>query len=497
MEKMMQHDMEFKPSIWINNKTFHGNGELFYSLNPFNDDVVWQGYSADEAQVQMAVDAAERAFGIWKNVSFSQRQALVNEFAKKIEQNKKEFARVISLETGKPLWEAVTEVSAMIGKISISIRAYQERTGVRSNTITGGKTMLRHRPLGVMAVFAPYNFPAHLPNGHIVPALLAGNTVVLKPSEFTPMTAEKMLQLWIEAGLPEGVINLVQGGKETGVALVKADKVSGVLFTGSEQTGHALHLALAGRPEKMLALEMGGNNPLVVSKNYGDLDSVIYIIIQSAFISAGQRCTCARRLYLPTGSKGDEILSRLLTVTKSLKIGDAFDDDEPFYGSLISSSAAEHMLSIQAELVKQGGKMLLEGQILHHATITPSIIDVTEVKSLPDEEYFGPLLQVIRYTSYSQAVELANATRFGLSAGLISTNYQEWQYFLDNVHAGIVNRNRPITGASSDAPFGGVGASGNLRPSAFYAADYCAYPVASIESDHPVLPSKLSPGIQL
>ncbi|EKO3951585.1 succinylglutamate-semialdehyde dehydrogenase [Vibrio fluvialis] len=482
---------------WIAGQWVAGQGEHFTSLSPYNNEIVWQGDSATPAQVEDAVKAARSAFVEWKKLPFSEREKVVLAFAEKVKANAEAIAEVIAKETGKPIWETRTEAAAMAGKIAISIRAYHDRTGETVREAAGNQIVLRHRPLGVMAVFGPYNFPGHLPNGHIVPALLAGNTVVFKPSEQTPWTGEVAMKLWEEAGLPKGVLNLVQGGKETGIALAQSKGIDGLLFTGSANTGHLLHRQFAGQPGKMLALEMGGNNPMVISDHYGDLDSTVYTIIQSAFISAGQRCTCARRLYVPHGDKGDALITRLVEATQKLRIDQPFAEPAPFMGPQISKAAADFILKAQANLQSLGGEILVEARGLEAAFVTPGIIDVTPVAELPDEEYFGPLLQVVRYETLAQAVELANDTQFGLSAGLVTTDDSEWEYFVDHIRAGIVNRNRQLTGASGDAPFGGPGASGNLRPSAFYAADYCAYPMASMEGSATELPATLSPGIEL
>ncbi|EKO3654962.1 succinylglutamate-semialdehyde dehydrogenase [Vibrio metschnikovii] len=482
---------------WIAGQWIAGQGETLSSISPYDDQVIWQGKSATTEQVEQAISAARQAFIAWKNRPFAEREQVVLAFAEQVKANSEKIAEVIAKETGKPLWETRTEAAAMAGKITISIRAYHERTGQQQREVAGNTIVLRHRPLGVMAVFGPYNFPAHLPNGHIVPALLAGNTVVFKPSEQTPWTGELAMQLWQAAGLPDGVLNLVQGAKETGIALAQSKNIDGLLFTGSANTGHLLHRQFAGQPDKMLALEMGGNNPMVISEHYGDIDAAVYTIIQSAFISAGQRCTCARRLYLPEGEKGDKLLDKLLKATEQLRIDQPFADPAPFMGPQISRAAAEFILTAQANLQALGGTSLLTAKAQQAAFVTPGIIDVTAINDLPDEEYFGPLLQVIRYQTLPQAVALANNTRFGLSAGLVSTDDQEWQYFIDHIRAGIVNRNRQLTGASGDAPFGGPGASGNLRPSAFYAADYCAYPMASMEGQTTELPATLSPGVVL
>lgn len=482
---------------WIAGQWVAGQGEHFTSLSPYNNEIVWQGDSATPAQVEDAVKAARAAFVAWKKLPFAEREKVVLAFAEKVKANAEAIAEVIAKETGKPIWETRTEAAAMAGKIAISIRAYHDRTGETVREAAGNQIVLRHRPLGVMAVFGPYNFPGHLPNGHIVPALLAGNTVVFKPSEQTPWTGEVAMKLWEEAGLPKGVLNLVQGGKETGIALAQSKGIDGLLFTGSANTGHLLHRQFAGQPGKMLALEMGGNNPMVISDHYGDLDSTVYTIIQSAFISAGQRCTCARRLYVPHGDKGDALITRLVEATQKLRIDQPFAEPAPFMGPQISKAAADFILKAQANLQSLGGEILVEARGLEAAFVTPGIIDVTPIAELPDEEYFGPLLQVVRYETLAQAVELANDTQFGLSAGLVTTDASEWEYFVDHIRAGIVNRNRQLTGASGDAPFGGPGASGNLRPSAFYAADYCAYPMASMEGSATELPATLSPGIEL
>ncbi|OBU30257.1 succinylglutamate-semialdehyde dehydrogenase [Photobacterium phosphoreum] len=484
-------------SLWINNHWVAGDGEPFQSLNPYDGDVVWQGNAATTAQVEAAVTAASRAFLDWRNTTLTERLAVIERFAQLVQQHQSQLAHIIATETGKPLWESTTEVAAMIGKVALSLNAYHERTGIRQRQQADTTMIVRHRPLGVMAVFGPYNFPAHLPNGHIIPALLAGNTIVFKPSEQTPNTAQRMCELWQQAGIADGVINLLQGGRTTGAALAMAAGVDGVLFTGSAQTGHLLHQQFAGQPQKMLALEMGGNNPLVVGQEYGAMDAAVYTIIQSAFLSAGQRCTCARRLYIATGEAGDLLLARLVAVASHLLVGDPLAIPAPFMGSLISNAAADQIMLHQQLLLEAGGVALLVATRGQGAIVTPAIIDVSAITDLADEEYFGPLLQVSRYDNFTQAVESANQTRYGLAAGLISTDSQQWQYFIDHIQAGIVNRNRPLTGASGDAPFGGPGASGNLRPSAYYAADYCAYPMASIEAEQLQLPFQLAPGVSL
>ena len=483
----------------IDNQWLTGNGPTFNSLNPANNDILWQGQGADSQQIDDAITAARAAFLAWSLTSYADRLAMVKAFQTQLKEHAEEIAIAIAQETGKPLWETRTEAAAMAGKIDLSAKAYEERTGVVSKPAPPGtQAWLRHRPHGVVAVFGPYNFPGHLPNGHIVPALLAGNTVVFKPSEQTPMVAELTVKCWLNAGLPAGVINLVQGARETGIALANHNGIDGLFFTGSSSTGMLLHKQYAGRPDKILALEMGGNNPLIVSQ-VADTRAAVHEIIQSAYISAGQRCTCARRLYIPKGAQGDHLVEMLVTTIGKIRVGFYDAEPAPFMGSVISSTAAQQLLTAQQALIKQGAKSLVTMRLLTANTglLSPGLVDVTNAKDLPDEEYFGPLLTLTRYDNFDQAITMANNTSFGLSAGLLSDSRKEYDYFLPRIRAGIVNWNKQITGASGAAPFGGVGASGNHRASAFYAADYCAYPVASIEADVLTMPQQLSPGLDL
>ncbi|AYV12432.1 succinylglutamate-semialdehyde dehydrogenase [Shewanella algae] len=483
---------------FIKGQWLAGEGQAMSSSNPANGETLWQGNAATPAQVEAAVAAAREAQFDWFMLGFDGRLQVIEAYRDQLEAHKAEIADTIAQETGKPLWETATEAGAMIGKIGLSVAAYHKRTGETENELPAGRAVLRHKPHGVVAVFGPYNFPGHLPNGHIVPALLAGNTVVFKPSELTPKVAELMLKLWEKAGLPAGVINLVQGEVETGKALASHPQLDGLFFTGSSRTGHLLHQQYAGHPGKILALEMGGNNPLIV-KGISDIKAAVHEIIQSAYISSGQRCTCARRLYIEKGEQGDALIAALVAAVKAIAVGPWNAEPQPFMGSMISEAAAKGMVAAQRNLQNLGGVSLVELTHIESGTglVSPGLIDVTEVIELPDEEYFGPLLQLVRYSSFDQAISLANDTRYGLSAGLLADSREDYDYFLARIRAGIVNWNKQITGASGVAPFGGVGASGNHRASAFYAADYCAYPVASMEADGLSLPQALSPGLSL
>jgi len=453
---------------------------MLISTDPCTGEVVWSGASGDPTA---AVAAARAAAPGWAATTAGERIAVTQRFAGVVRDRAEAFATLIARETGKPLWETRTEVASVAGKVDISVAAQAERAGERSGEAGGVRQRLRHKPHGVLAVLGPYNFPAHLPNGHIVPALLAGNVVVFKPSELTPAVADFMAACWAAAGLPSGVLTVVHGTGAEGKALAAAD-IDGLLFTGSPATGAALARQFADTPHKILALEMGGNNPLIVWDVSADqCDAAAALVVQSAFLSAGQRCTCARRLII--GPDAGPLLDRIVALTDRIIVGAPFDAPEPFMGPVIDNRAADALVAGFAGLVARGGRAIRPLVRLDPGRpfLHPGIVDVTAVADRPDAELFGPVLQVVRVPDFAAALTEANATAFGLSAGLIGGDAALYDRFWAGSRAGVVNWNRPTNGAASNAPFGGVGLSGNHRPSAYYAADYCAWPVASLEAD--------------
>lgn len=453
------------------------------SLQPATGEELWRGKIDN---VDVAVDRARKAWPAWAAKPLATRIELVRRFVNEVRKISSEMAELIGRETGKPLWEARTEVDAVMNKVEISITAFADRTGQkRLDSALQGTAAVRHKPHGVMVVLGPYNFPAHLPNGHIVPALIAGNVVIFKPSEKTPAVGQLLIECFTKAGISSDVVQFFVGGPDEGKALVAHRGIDGVLFTGSAQAGIAINKRLASNPGKIVALEMGGNNPIVVIDTPKIADAV-NLIVQSAFTSAGQRCTAARRLIV-IESMYDPIVTELKALTSRLIVGEPFADPAPFMGPVIDNDAAEQLVESFLYFLSNGGKAI------RHMTrpddnlpfLSPAIIDTTNMDDRPDVELFGPLLQVIKVKDFDQAIVEANRTRFGLAASLIGGNPQDYNRFWANIRTGIVNWNSPTNGASSSAPFGGIGLSGNHRPAAYYAADYCAYPVASTEMEQP------------
>ena len=468
---------------FIGGRWREGGGKAFASIDPATGEPVWEGRAADDADAQDAVEAARAAFDDWSRRPRQQRIDAMLRYKAALADRAEVYAEAISRETGKPLWETRQELGSMQGKVDISIRAYAERTGEREAATGFGRAVLRHKPHGVCAVLGPYNFPGHLPNGHIVPALLAGDTVVFKPSEETPLAGQYLVECLQAADLPDGVVNLVQGAQPTGAALLD-QRIDALLFTGSAGAGAFFRRKFADDPHIILALELGGNNPLVVW-DAGDAEAVASLVVQSTYVTTGQRCSCARRLIVRDGPEGDAVLEAVAALSDRLVIGAWNSEPEPYMGPLVSAGAAERALQ-QAALHARAARVIRPFERIAGPTeawVRPGLYDVTGVEGLPDEEIFGPLIQAYRVASFDDAIATANDTRFGLSAGLISDDAMLWSEFYDRSRAGVVNWNRPTTGAAGDMPFGGLGASGNHRPSAYYAADYCAYPTASFEAD--------------
>ena len=482
---------------YIDGQWIKGQGTTFISTNPADNTRVYQAANATDTEISKACHAAHSALPQWAQLDAEERIKHAQNFGQLIEKRRQELTELIARETGKPLWEAATEVSAVIGKIKLSKEAYLERTSEKKIVSPEANSYLRYKPHGVVAVLGPFNFPAHLSNGHIVPAIIAGNTVVYKPSELVPGVAAFVMQCWHDSGLPAGVINCVQGGVKSATHLLKQD-IQGVYFTGSYNTGIQINKHFSSRPDVILALEMGGNNPLIID-DVKNNQAAIYQTILSSFITAGQRCTCARRIMIADNKAGDDFLDEFINATKQLRVGAYTNKPEPFMGPVISHRHALGHLHAQESIKHAGGQTLLAMKLLSENTglLSPGIIDMSQVNTLTDEEIFAPLVQIYRYQNFEHALLLANQTRYGLAAGLLSDSKEHYQQFYQTVRAGLINWNRPTTGAASNLPFGGVGQSGNHRPSAYFAADYCAYPIASLEQPTLTMPAEQLPGIAL
>ena len=463
--------------------------------SPVDNSVTWSGSWATSQQVSNAVRRVHTSFASWSHTTLESRIELVKKYASFLQANRLAIARTITLESGKPLWESELEVQSAIAKVDNAIDAICKRRWTVSEGAGSSHSAIRFKPLGMMVVLGPYNLPLHLPGAHMVPALLAGNTVLLKPSEKAPAVGDWILQAWQSADPPPGVVECIHGAVEQAKWAVGSSEAAGVLFTGSYSAGKQLHHQLAGRPECMLALEMGGNNPLVVDR-IQNRQAAIATIIQSAYITSGQRCTCARRLIIVNHAENARFLEDLSYSIARIHVGNPLAERQPFMGTLVSEQAATSILTAQDQLRAKGAAVLNEATASEScgAMLTPGLL-VLNHQEQSDEEFFGPLVTATFAEDLDEAIEIANRTKYGLAAGLVSDDPSAYHHFVNRVRAGIVNWNSPTTGASGRLPFGGTGSSGNHRPSGYFAADYCSYPVASVENHELSANGNLPPGL--
>ncbi|MEE2894914.1 MAG: aldehyde dehydrogenase family protein [Planctomycetota bacterium] len=444
------------------------------------DRVVWSA-GVDGAAVAAAVAAARRAGASWGALEVEDRIAALERWRAAATERVDRLAGLITLETGKIESEAKAEAGLIAGKVDITlgphssgrIAGYEVQAGARVGRCS-------FRPHGVMAVLGPFNFPAHLPNGHIVPALLAGNTIVFKPSDKTPAVGQALAEIAEEAGLPAGVFNLVQGGVGPASELVADDGVDGILFTGSWPVGRRILEANLDRPGRIVALELGGSNPAVVMPD-ADLRQAVVECARAAFATTGQRCTCTRRIVLHK-DVADRFIPAFCKVASTLLVGPGDSASPAFMGPLISTEAVDAVLAFQDELHARGGKVLVEASRLERPGhfITPGVVLVDRFERDRDRECFGPLVQLSIADDLDDCIAQANATRYGLAAAIFTSDDAIWDRFLAECRSGCINRNCGTAGASGQLPFGGLGHSGNHRPAGAFSVDYCAYPVASM-----------------
>lgn len=461
------------------------------SVSPINGDVVWQGEATDQQAIEVAMSRAAETLRAWRTTEPAARIDIVRRYAQHLESHRDEITDLICTEVGKLRWDAAAEVTAAIAKIELSIQAFSQR---RSEQLISGSSLqrrIRYHPLGVALVLGPFNFPLHLPGGQIIPALLAGNTVVFKPSDQATAVGQWMVEAWRVAGLPAHVVQIISGGVETAVAAIDSIHVGGVFLTGSRNAGRAIHRQLAGRPEVLLALELGGNNPIVIHTDV-DAETAAGIVSFSAFISTGQRCTCARRAIFVAGDLTDQQIDALLRITANLVVGMPGDDPSPQIGPLISADAAVGLRRTYDQLLQLGCEALIpfEPDSRSANLVRPAIVDATklgeqELVQLGDLEWFGPLLVIQQVPDFDAALTCAANTPYGLAASLLGGTDEMFNRFVADVGAGIVNWNGPTTGAAGALPFGGLGDSGNHRPAGFFAIDFCSDPVASLENAEP------------
>jgi succinylglutamic semialdehyde dehydrogenase len=478
-----------------------GDGE-FKDISPadLSDQIMTVKFKYNH--IDEACAAAKKAFPAWARLSLDERKTYLLRLKEVFDAHTEQMAQLISRDTGKPLWDSMTEAKNLGNKIDITLNNSLKLIANTHipNALPGVEGVVRHRARGVMAVLGPFNFPAHLPNGHIIPALISGNTIVFKPSEQTPAVGQFMAQLIEKAELPPGVFNLVQGDGESGRRLSAHEFVDGILFTGSYDVGLKIKQETMNHYWKILALEMGGKNATVVWDD-ADMDKAIYETLIGSYLSTGQRCSGTSRVIVHD-KIADEFTERFYQAAKKLSIGHW--SENAFMGSLINAGAVEKYIRFQEIANREGCESMMRGKALdlkHKGYyVTPSIHLVPKFDPnsvYQKSEIFGPNVAIYKSSDFDETLNIVNSTGYGLVMALFSKNRDLYEESLLKARVGLLNWNRTTNGASSRLPFGGMGKSGNDRPSADYAIQYCTVPVASLEDPTPFDKTKMLPGISL
>jgi succinylglutamic semialdehyde dehydrogenase len=472
---------------WIGGRWAAIPGDGLRTFDPSRPDrLVWSG-SPREDHLGAAVAAARAAQPAWAALPMERRIEHLRAFAAVVSRRQEELANLIGLEMGKILSEARLEAKLVADKIEITLeeRVRQRVEGFAVPAGPGRTGLCRFRPHGVMAVLGPFNFPAHLPNGHIVPALLLGNAVVFKPSEKAAAVGQFMARLWEEAGLPAGVLNLLHGDGRIAAALVAHPDLDGILFTGSWPVGRRILEANLDRPGRLIALEMGGSNPAIVMPS-AELGRAVVECVRASFATTGQRCTCTRRIVVHRDVAGS-FLPAFAKAAASVLVG-PFDSPAPvFMGPLVTEASRLAALEFQSQLRGRGARIVVPACPLDGPGffLTPGVAEVERFTVETDGEVFAPIVQVAVAEDLDDAIEQANATEFGLAASIFTRDPGEHEAFLARTRAGCLNLNCGTAGASSRLPFGGLGRSGNHRPAGAFSVDACAVPIASMEDAGP------------
>lgn len=444
--------------------------------------------------VEKVLTSAHSGFQVWKKYSYTQRADFIKKYHEALLKRKDEIAIAIALETGKPIWDAKGEVSGVLNKVSITLDESLKRIETKNFSEISPQTDGRwfYRPIGPCLIIGPFNFPCHLAGGQMLASLIAGNSIVFKPSEKTIYSAQLLIECFHEAQFPKGVINFINGGGEIATRLVKDKRIKGIFFTGSKEVGQKILSQTHQDLSKLVALELGGKNTSIIHQD-ANLDHALIELIQACFLTSGQRCTSTSVIAIHRNIY-HEFTDRFHQLAKRIIIDHPIEHkDVPFMGPLIDDRAQNNYLNFIGMAKREGAEEIMRGKTLtkNHKGyyVSPSInlFEKINHKSIfLQSEIFGPAVSIIPYDNIEHASEIANMNEFGLASSVFTHDPSIMEYCLNSIEAGLININRSTVGASSKLPFGGIKSSGNYRPAAVTMIDACAYPVASLhlKTDH-------------
>jgi succinylglutamic semialdehyde dehydrogenase len=458
--------------------------------NPGNLSDKGARFPVSLSAVDHAVSCAGQAFAAWRDTSILERAAALRRFRENLDAHRDRLADTITRESGKPRWESLAEINLMMAKVDVTLEA--GISDVADFGPGGNAGICRYRPLGVVVVLGPFNFPGHLPCGHILPALATGNTVVFKPSPLTPGVGQVLADLVDRSKFPRGVFNMVQGDSDVGRAMAIHSGVQGVFLTGRSETGTSIQHDTVGQTRKLLALETGAKNAAIVLDD-ASLDRTAYEIAFSAFVTAGQRCTSTARVFV-THEVAPKLVAKLATWARGIVVGDAFDENV-FMGPLASEGSVKRLIRGVEAALAAGAEPIVAASASPAPNgkegfyVRPSIhrMHVYGNSLYETDELFAPDLAIYEVDDVDHAIEQNNKSEYGLALAVFTTKRDLYEKIRRESREGIVNWNRGTVGASSRLPLGGTGKSGNHRPTALHAVRYATYPVASMEDDHPTM----------
>ena len=436
------------------------------NINPANtDEVLGTVKQATRDEARAAVEAAIDAFRGWRSTPAPARGKIVGKAARLLEEHKEELATILTREEGKTLAESRGELQRSINVAEFCAGESRRMNGetIQSELPSNFAYTIK-QPLGVVACVTPWNFPVAIPVWKIAPALVAGNTVVFKPASLTPATAVRIVEIFEEAGIPPGVLNLVLGsGSEAGHEIINHPAVKAVSFTGSNEVGIRLYEEVSRRGAKVQC-EMGGKNPVVILED-ADLDLAVESTAQGAFGSSGQRCTATSRAVV-VNDIADEFVERIAKRAQSMRIGDGLDPNTEM-GPSVDESQFKTVLKY-IDLGREDGATMVCGGTRATGNglekgyfVNPTVFDhVTPDMRIAREEIFGPVLSVLRARDFDEAMQIANDTEYGLSSSIFSNDAARIFRFVDEIETGMTHINSPTTGGEAHIPFGGIKGTG-------------------------------------
>ncbi|MFC7133840.1 MULTISPECIES: aldehyde dehydrogenase family protein [Salinibaculum] len=463
---------------YIDGEWRDGHGEeTFESDNPATGETLAEFVRGTEADVAAATAAAADAFEEWRALSYVDRAEYLWDIFHELRDRHQELGAVVTRECGKEISEGKADVTEAWHMVEWAAgNARHPHGDVVPSEIAAKDSYMRRKPRGVVGCITPWNFPVAIPFWHMAVSLVEGNTVVWKPAEQTPWCGQIVAEMFDDAGIPDGVFNLVQGFGDAGAAIVESDDVDTVMFTGSAEVGHQVAKTVASQPQKNTSCEMGGKNAIVVTGE-ADLDIALHSAVMSSFKTTGQRCVSSERLIVHEDVY-DEFKREFVDLAERVAVGDPLDE-ETFMGPLVDEEQIEKFGRYNDLARTEGANVLVDREELDDSEIPAGHEDghwvgpfVYEIDYDPDlrclrEEVFGPHVALVEYSGgIERAVEIHNDVAYGLAGAVVSEDYREINYYRDRAEVGLAYANLPCIGAEVQLPFGGVKKSGSGAPHA-------------------------------